>query len=181
MLDAAAISLPLWARVTDARRAHIVRVTRLLERWAEAMQLPSAEADAWRDAGMWHDALRDAPEDALRSLLPDADYPGPMLHGPACALRLAQEGEKRTGVLEAIKWHTVGYRHWGRTGKALFMADYLEPGRPFGRPERAFLANQVAHDFEGVFRQVVSHRLEWALRDGKPLYPETVGLWNALR
>jgi 2-amino-4-hydroxy-6-hydroxymethyldihydropteridine diphosphokinase len=181
MLDAAAISLPLWARVTDSRRGHIIRVTKLLERWAEAMQLPGAEADAWRDAGIWHDALRDAPEDALRALLPDADYPGPMLHGPACALRLARDGEKRTAVLEAIKWHTVGYRHWDRTGKALFMADYLEPGRPFARPERAFLASQVPHDFEGVFRQVVRHRLDWALRDGKPLYPETVALWNALR
>lgn len=181
MSDAAAISLPLWARATDARRAHIARVTRLLERWAESMRLPPAEAEAWRDAGMWHDALRDAPDDALRALLPDADYPLSMLHGPAAAVRLARDGERRTAVLEAIKWHTVGHRHWDRTGKALFMADFLEPGRPFSRPERAFLASQVPHDFEGVFRQVVRLRLEWALAEGKPFYPETVALWNALR
>lgn len=181
MLDAASISLPLWARVTDSRKAHIVRVTRLLERWADAMRISSAEAEAWRDAGMWHDSLRDAPEDALRAILPESDFPGPMLHGPAAAARLQRDGERRAAVLEAIRWHTVGYRHWDRTGKALFMADFLEPGRPFARPARAFLANQVPHDFEGVFRQVVGHRLEWALHEGQALYPETVALWNALR
>jgi 2-amino-4-hydroxy-6-hydroxymethyldihydropteridine diphosphokinase len=61
------------------------------------------------------------------------------------------------------------------------MADYLEPGRPFARTDRAFLAAQVPHDFDGVFRQVVRSRLEWTLREGKMIFPESVGLWNAVR
>jgi predicted ATPase len=43
---------------------------------------------------------------------------------------------------------------------------------------RAFLASHVPHDFDGVFRQVVRQRLEWSLREGNRLYPETVALWN---
>ena len=31
---------------------------------------------------------------------------------------------------------------------------------------------------DGVFRQVVRQRLEWSLREGNQLYPETVSLWN---
>jgi hypothetical protein len=61
------------------------------------------------------------------------------------------------------------------------MADFLEPGRNFLRRDRAFLAEQVPHDFDGVFRQVVRVRLEHALREGFSLFPETVGLWNAVR
>jgi HD superfamily phosphohydrolase YqeK len=61
------------------------------------------------------------------------------------------------------------------------MADYLEPGRKFSVADRAYLASQVPTDFDGTFTQVVRHRLEWVLRERHELYPETVGLWNAIR
>ena len=80
-----------------------------------------------------------------------------------------------------IRWHTLGNPEWGAVGKALFMADYLEPGRPFSQQDRAFLASHVPMDFEGVFRQVVRTRLEWTLREGKTIFPETVALWNRVR
>ena len=181
MSDVDSIELPTWAQVTEKRRAHIERVTSLLVAWSRAMRLDAEEASAWYDAGRWHDALRDAPESELRVLVPDlASYPAKMLHGPAAAARLARDGEARASVLEAIRWHTVGCQTWDRVGRALYMADYLEPGRAFARSERAFLAAQVTHDFDGTFRQVVRHRLEWSLREGNPLLPETVALWNAL-
>jgi 2-amino-4-hydroxy-6-hydroxymethyldihydropteridine diphosphokinase len=61
------------------------------------------------------------------------------------------------------------------------MADFLEPGRRFLQADRAFLAQHLPHDFDGVFRQVVRMRLEWTLREGKELFPEAVDLWNAVR
>jgi 2-amino-4-hydroxy-6-hydroxymethyldihydropteridine diphosphokinase len=182
MSDADSIELPAWAQVTEKRRAHIARVTSLLVTWSRAMRLDAEEASAWYDAGRWHDALRDAPEPELRALVPDLTaYPAKMLHGPAAAVRLVREGEARTSVLEAIRWHTTGCQSWDRVGRALYMADYLEPGRAFARSDRAYLAAQVTHDFDGTFRQVVRHRLEWSLREGNELLPETVALWNALR
>ena len=104
-----------------------------------------------------------------------------MLHGPAAAVRLEREGERRAELLDAVRWHTVGSASWGTLGRALYMADYLEPGRKFSQGDRAFLASLVTADFDGVFRQVVRQRLEWSLREGKRLYPETVALWNSLR
>lgn len=181
MSDAASIDLPAWARVGERRRAHIARVTALLSQWAEALELDPEESAAWRDAGRLHDALRDAPEDELRATVRDAEMPPGVLHGPAAALVLAREGERRATLLEAVRWHTVGNPGWDRVGRALYMADYLEPGRPFAQAERAFLARHVPLDFDGVFRQVVRHRLEWTLREGKALFPEAVGLWNAVR
>jgi 2-amino-4-hydroxy-6-hydroxymethyldihydropteridine diphosphokinase len=187
---ARSLPLPRWARVGEKRRAHIVRVTALLQAWAAELALPVAEADAWRDAGLLHDALRDAPDDELRALVRSGDgaaagaadeVPAEMLHGPAAAVMLARQGERRTELLDAVRWHTVGSVSWGRLGRALFMADYLEPGRKFSQADRAFLAGHVTTDFDGVFRQVVRQRLEWSLREGKRLFPETVALWNSLR
>ena len=69
----------------------------------------------------------------------------------------------------------------GTSGRALYMADYLEPGRKFSRTDRAYLAAQAPHDFDATFRQVVRARLEWSLREGMRLYPEAVVLWNSVR
>ena len=183
------LEMPAWTCVSEKRMAHIQRVTALLDEWARKLGLGAEEARAWHDAGRWHDALRDAPDAELRRLasrpgggLPNAAaLPSEMLHGPAAAARLVSEGERRTEVLEAVRWHTVGYSGWGRVGRALFMADYLEPGRKFSPVDRAFLAAHLPHDFDGVFRQVLRHRLEWSLREGKALFAETVALWNAVR
>ena len=115
----------------------------------------------------------------IRDRFPVADEN--LLHGPAAEGRLRQDGERRAAVLDAIRWHTIGHKGWTRTGKALFMADFLEPGRNFMKAERAYFARQVPHDFDGTFREVVRMRLEWTLRDGKPLFLETVELWNSVR
>jgi 2-amino-4-hydroxy-6-hydroxymethyldihydropteridine diphosphokinase len=179
--SASRVQMPAWAEVTDRRRAHVERVTALLDRWAAQLHLGPDEARAWHDAGAWHDALRDAPAETLRALAPDATRPVETLHGPAAATRLAAEGESRVSVLEAIRWHTVGHADWDRTGRALYMADFLEPGRQFARADRAFLADHLVHDFTGVFRQVVRMRIEWTVREGKALFPETVALWNQVR
>ena len=105
----------------------------------------------------------------------------PLLHGPAAAARLVAEGEARNDVLQAVRWHTIGCAAWDRVGRALYMADFLDPGRGFARDDRAYLAHQVPTDFDGTFRQVVRMRLEWTVREGKSLHAETVALWNAVR
>ena len=173
-------TLPTWAQVSDKRRAHIERVVQLLAHWAERLSLPDDEASRWLSAGILHDALRDAPEPMLRTLSGDGTSGVDYLHGPAAAVRAEQDGERRQDVLDAVRAHTIGSVHWQRTGKALYMADFLEPGRGFLIAERQFLADQVPHDFDGVFRQCVRLRIEWSLMQGGHLFPDTIAMWNAL-
>ncbi|HXD47845.1 MAG TPA: HD domain-containing protein [Gemmatimonadaceae bacterium] len=177
----AAIELPPWAKVTPKRRAHIERVTALLSSWADALHISAAERGEWLRAGALHDALRDAPDAELRELAGDETRDAEVLHGPAAAALLESTGETNRSVLLAIRYHTVGSAEWDRVGRALFMADFLEPGRSFTRRDRAFLAEHAPHDFDGVFRQVLRARLEYALREGYALFPETVALWNSVR
>lgn len=175
------IELPTWAVASPRRQAHIARVNALALSWADAMRIEREERDAWSDATRLHDALRDAGEAELRALVPLLDWPASLLHGPAAAARLAEEGERRTAVLEAIFWHTVGNVRWDRTGRALYMADFLEPGRQFDREKRATLAATVPDDFDEAFRNVVRMRLAPTVASGEQLRPETAAVWESVQ
>ena len=175
------LELPAWGVASPTRRAHIARVTELALAWADAMRIERAEREAWRDATRWHDALRDANEAELRAIVPHLDWPATLLHGPAASARLAEDGERRSSVLDAIFWHTIGSATWDRTGQVLYMADYLEPGRQFDRRERAALAARVPADFDGAFRAVVMRRLGEKLEKGEKLRPESADLWESVQ
>jgi len=162
------VTLPAWADVRGERRGHIERVVALLDEWASTMRIPAAERDRWRRAAWLHDALRDAP-------LPD-----PLAHGPAAADRAAADGERDRGVLDAVRYHTIGYAGWDDVGRMLYLADFLEPGRDFDPNGRRALAARVSTDRDTVLREVARRRIEWVLRSGWPLPPETVAFWNAL-
>ena len=176
MVTSTAFELPAWAQVSKGRRKHIVRVTTLLAEWADAMGLPAAEKQCWIDAGRFHDALRDAPVDELRRLAGSALEEIELLHGPAAAAKLERDGESRRGLLDAIRYHSIGWKHWDRVGKALYMADYLEPGRDFEMERRERLRALVPLDFEAAFREVVRGRMAYARANGFTEYPESVEL-----
>jgi HD superfamily phosphohydrolase YqeK len=175
------VELPAWAVVSPKRRAHIARVNAMALSWADALGIDPEERDAWSDATRWHDALRDAGEAELRAIVPHLDWPVSLLHGPASATRLEEDGESRSAVLEAIFWHTVGNARWDRTGRVLYMADFLEPGRQFERETRARLAACVPDDFDGTFREVVHMRLGDKVASGERLRPETAALWESVQ
>lgn len=175
------LALPAWAVVTDRRREHIARVVALLDEWSKALGLDADTRAAWRDAGIWHDALRDAPAKSLHAPAADPTLPEGAWHGPAAAERLRAGGERREDVLSAIMWHTVGSPDWGATGRALYCADFLEPGRKFQMDERAVLAGRFASDPGGVLRDVVRMRIELALAKHTDIHARTVALWNVAR
>src|SRR5918996_1930290 len=156
------MALPAWAQVTPERRAHVERVAALLAEWGTAVRAPDAERRRWLKAAYLHDALRDAP---LGSAL---------AHGPAAADRAAADGETDRGVLDAARYHTVGYAGWDDVGRMLYLADYLEPGREFDRVGRAAMARRVPQERDAVLREVAARRIEWGIRCGWALPPETV-------
>lgn len=168
------VELPTWAVVSPGRLAHIERVTALLDSWSAALALSAADRQAWHDAGRWHDALRDAPVESLRAVGEPLDLPAAAWHGPAVAAQLRDEGEDRASVLDAIRWHTVGSPTWDATGRALYCADFLEPGRRFDAARRAELAVQFPHDPDATLRAVATMRRQWAERAGQSLHPHTI-------
>lgn len=162
------MTLPGWAVAGPERRAHVERVAALIDQWAVLMRVPERERSRWAKAAWLHDALRDAPA---------ADE---LAHGPASADRAAREGESDRGVLEAVRYHSLGFAGWDDVGKMLYLGDYLEPGRKFEREVRAALAVRVPLERDTVLREVTRRRIEWTVQSGWPLSPETVDFWNSL-
>jgi 2-amino-4-hydroxy-6-hydroxymethyldihydropteridine diphosphokinase len=139
-----------------------------LKSWADQMQVTDAERDRWVRAGWLHDALRDAP------------LGGPTAHGPAAADRAAADGERDRGVLDAVRYHTIGSAEWDDVGRMLYLADFLEPGRAADPTDRSDLARRVHTERDAILQEVARRRIEWMLRSGWQVPPETVGFWNQL-
>jgi HD superfamily phosphohydrolase YqeK len=174
--------LPAWSEVGEKRRRHIERVAGLLEDWAIAAGLGDEERTRWVAAGYLHDALKEKPEAELRALLSgeDRELPEPLLHGPAVAARLREEGVEDEELLVALAYHTLGHPNLGRTGCALYAADFLEPGRDLKNEWRAALRGRMPGGMAEVVKEIVSQRIAFLLERGRPLREETVAFWNRM-
>jgi 2-amino-4-hydroxy-6-hydroxymethyldihydropteridine diphosphokinase len=172
--------LPLWATVTEARLAHIARVAELVSTWAEEMGVPDNERNRWLRAVWLHDAMKDAPLAELQQWAPSASGSDELRHGPAAAARAKAEGETDRGVLDAVRYHSIGLAEWDMVGRALYCADHLEPGRE-PSDERAALAARFPTDPSGVLRDVAQIRLLRLVTSGWPLPEPTVRFWNSLQ
>jgi HD superfamily phosphohydrolase YqeK len=158
------------------------RVSELLGAWAEGLALGDDDASRWRAAGLLHDALRDEDASVLRTRVPPyvQNLPDPLLHGPAAAERLRIEGVLDGELLTAVGWHTVGDPRFGPLGRALFAADFLEPGRAY-RPEwRSALRDRMPHEIDQVVIEVARARMVWGLEQPAPVLERTVAFWNRL-
>jgi HD superfamily phosphohydrolase YqeK len=173
-------AFPPWAVLTPGRRAHIERVALLLDAWAGEMQVGPGERARWLRAALLHDALKDAPDDVVAELAVPRLGPPALWHGPAAARRAEQDGERDRGVLDAVRYHSVGYAQWDAVGRMLYLADYLEPGRRFHEAEQAAQAAAVPIDPAPVLRAVAEERLVETVRKHRQLLAETVAFWNAL-
>ncbi len=159
----------------------MARVADVLDRWAADFGFSERRTIAWRAAGHLHDALRDAPPPELAMRFPrTASLPGRARHGPAAAILLRREGLDDAELLRAVRWHTLGSRKFGLLGKALYAADFLEPGRPARSRWRAELRARVPAEIDLVLAEIAASRIDYLLRAGRPLQPRTIRFWNSL-
>jgi HD superfamily phosphohydrolase YqeK len=173
-------TLPAWAAVAPERLEHIIRVASLAAEWAEAMGVPDSERNRWLRAVWLHDALRDAPEEQLLEWAASTPGPNELRHGPASAARAKADGETDRGVLDAVRYHSLGLAEWDMVGRVLYCADYLEPGRSFDATSRAELATRFPRDPRGVLHEVAGRRIARLIDSHRTLFDPTVRFWNSL-
>jgi HD superfamily phosphohydrolase YqeK len=153
-----------------------------MESWARTFHLDADDVARWRAAGMLHDALRDAPPATLRPLVEPAlrELPDGVLHGPAAASRLRADGVDDEPVLLAVAWHTTGHPALDRLGRALYLADHLEPGRSYESEVNAARRARVPQEMDAVLRELAAERVARTVREGRPLLEATVRFWNGI-
>jgi HD superfamily phosphohydrolase YqeK len=182
VLRAAEGDLPDWTVAGERRRAHMTRVSDLMSVWADGLGLDEGDRVRWRAVGYLHDALRDEDVEVLRGRVPPElrHLPGPLLHGPAAAERLRTDGVPDGELLDAVAWHTAGHEDFGALGRALYAADFLEPGRAFLSEWRAELRARMPADLDGVAYSVAQARLANRVERGGTILPQTLAFWNRL-
>jgi 2-amino-4-hydroxy-6-hydroxymethyldihydropteridine diphosphokinase len=160
----------------------MARVATLLDTWAGARRHPDDDRARWRAAGYLHDALRDERPEALRRALPPdiASVSEAVLHGPAAAARLRSEGVDDDELLEAIACHTLGRPGLRTLGRALYVADYVEPGRAYATEWHARVRERAPADLEGAFREVARERVRRGRDSGRALAQETLAMLREL-
>lgn len=175
-------SLPDWAIAGDRRRAHMARVAELMGNWADTLGLTTDDRTRWVAAAYLHDALRDEDPTVLRRRVPPVErpLPGPVLHGPAAAERLRIDGVLDGELLLAVAWHTLGDPRFGPLGRALYVADFLEPGRSYLPEWRAELRGRMPGALDEVTLEVARARMGRGLERGAPVQARTVDFWNVL-
>jgi HD superfamily phosphohydrolase YqeK len=174
--------LPDWAVASPGRKAHLARVADLMERWAGELGVGPEETIRWRAAGLLHDALRDAEPRDLRPLVePELQaLPEEILHGPAAAACLRRDGVSDEPLLLAIAWHTVGHPGLDRMGRALYLADHLEPGRSHASPLTEAVRARLPAAMDTVLVELAAERIARTLGYRQTLLEPTVRFWNDL-
>ena len=173
-------TLPSWAKVGPARLHHIQRVAELVASWSTDMGVPDSERNRWLRAVWLHDALRDATVEELEQLAPSVVGSPELRHGPASASQAKARGEHDRGVLDAVRYHSVGLAEWDMVGRVLYCADFLEPGRPAYGPGRAALSARFPADPQGVLHEVAKLRLLHLIQSGWSIPQTTWRFWNEL-
>jgi HD superfamily phosphohydrolase YqeK len=166
--------------MSEDRLDHTIRVAELVAHWADVMLVPDSERNRWLRAVWLHDALRDASEKELNQWASATPGPVELKHGPASAARAKAEGETDRGVLDAVRYHSVGLAEWDMVGRVLYCADYLDPERPFLQEERAALAQRLPSDPSGVLREVARSRIQYIVSSGWNIPEPTYRFWNSL-
>jgi len=172
--------LPVWAKVSPARLQHIQRVAELVTQWSGRMGVPDSERNRWLRAVWLHDALRDAAPEELEIYAPSSFGPAELRHGPASAARAKGEGETDRGVLDAVRYHSVGLPEWDMVGRVLYCADFLEPGRSAPGKQRGALAERFPSDPQSVLYEVARERMQFLIHSGWSIPQPSVRFWNSL-
>jgi 2-amino-4-hydroxy-6-hydroxymethyldihydropteridine diphosphokinase len=158
------------------------RVAELMSTWARVRGEPRVEKTRWLAAGFLHDALRDEDHETLRAQVEPVyrSLPGNVLHGPAAARMLLEEGIEDEELVHAIRFHTLGSAEFGNLGLALYAADFLEPGRSMRKSWRAKRRRRAATDLKAVVKEILAARIGYLLEKGRPLHPQTADFWNKI-
>lgn len=162
-----------------------------IERVAQSWGARDREA-ALRAAWL-HDAWRtESPEAAAAAIRAAGEEPDPwavrhapvLLHAPAAAVwGRAEAGEQDPRVLLAVRHHPTGHADWDALGRALYVADFCEPGRSFAASVGAEgLVERAAEGLPGltaVATEVLALRLARSIRRAQPIHPDSWRAWNA--
>ncbi len=176
------IVLKLKSSISESRYQHSIGV------FKTCCQL----ADCWEDhfidpklltwAALFHDCAKEIPKTELKKIIETEEIPygkelldSPKLsHAPLGAKILQDEyGMNDPEVLMAVAYHPTGHPDLTPIGWAVYIADYLEPGRNFIE-ERERIFEQACNDPLTGLRKITDLKMYMVKKKGKTIHPLAV-------
>ena len=104
-----------------------------------------------------------------------------LLHGAVAAHWLEHEdGLNDSEVLEAVRWHTTGWRGMGEVAKVVFLADKLDPVKVEHHVYLGGVASALDNGLDDAILRLLDQELAYFLEQGKLVHPESIELRNEL-
>lgn len=145
------------------------------------------DAGAGKIAGISHDIARELSDSEIISLAGkdglgisnyELEHPV-LLHGRAGAVMLEEKfGITNLEILDAVRWHTTGHPGMGEIGKALFVSDYIEPGRT--HVSDAYRKKIYGMNLNGMVIEVLSSQIEYLRNSGNIIVESSILLYDKL-
>jgi predicted HD superfamily hydrolase involved in NAD metabolism len=137
-------------------------------------------------AAIFHDYAKFRPKEEMARIISEQgmepallNYNSELWHAPAGAYLVEKEaGIADREVLDAIAYHTSGRPGMSRLEKIIYLADYIEPGRHFPGVEE--VREMAERDLDQALIQSVKNTIQFLLKKGQPVYPDTFHTYNDL-
>jgi len=143
-----------------------------------------ADLDILEVSGLLHDVAREMPvaeqESILREkgLLDSISERNPVLfHAKVAAVLGTEKYGFPQNWVEPAKWHTTGKAQMNLEEIILFVSDQIEPERPWSN--EALISAAHTNLYES-FRKCMLQKLEFTLKRGKMIHPDSIQCWNWL-
>ncbi len=179
-LSEADLQVRLKVLLKTVRWEHTRGVVATVAALAKAHDL---DVQAARLAAWLHDAAKGLSPARQKALAKQAgadakELASPSLWHAAASSYMARQqfGIKNPSVLQAIRFHTTGAPGLGPLAKALYVADYSEPGRRYKGTKK--LRKLALSDLEAAYREVLREKLAWVVHKRQALHPRTVEAYN---
>tara|TARA_B100001971_G_scaffold87935_1_gene81206 strand:- start:97 stop:711 length:615 start_codon:yes stop_codon:yes gene_type:complete len=104
-----------------------------------------------------------------------------LLHGPIAAVWLSRGCEPvDTRAIEAVRWHTTGHPDMDDVGKAVFLADKLDPQKVEALPYLTKVETLASCDMDSAILEYLDREIEHLVGRGLVIHPASVDLRNEI-
>jgi len=179
-----------------SRAEHCVSVAALASRLCRRFGIDPQKGSV---CGLAHDIMKDRPlldqwEFALKArCMPGLEivasavariegeivFADKIIHGPAAAVYMVEEFKlKDSDMLEAIALHSSAATTMSPLAKIVFIADKLEPRRPFVTNTELKMADSL--DLDALLAKSLGMSMDWLRSKNHAIAQSTIDLYNAL-
>jgi len=171
----------LKSSLSSARLEHVLSVAETVKSLAKTYK---RDPEKLYLCALLHDLAREMPAAEQGQILIESGVDDSMiLENPILqhAKVAGVLGVKRYGLdkdlVEPVIWHTTGRKNMSLDDSILYVADQIEPCRPWFSEQ---LMHQAHQNLYKIMKKCLRKKLEFTLKKGKMIHPDSLECWNWL-